>query len=316
MPASPRPSCDERMTGRGSRPSTSAPPAGGSCSPTSARTGSRCGRCTGSPTTRCSCGTARRTRDALGSARSVRATSAQGWPRRAGRRRDLTSVGVDSLGRRLRPAARRQAARAAPQLPRRALRDAASTPCTPTVAQEQLYARNGLAVPALQHGVPAGCRAARRAARRRRHRAAGARPDRLLAHRAHGDRADQRLHHRTARHRRRAGTPNSSVLGLPRRSVPRTRRTRRSRWAAAARPRRPVGARRADFAVTDGRLARHRVGRRRDPDGLGIGGLHLLWHLGAGRRRAARAGGRPTRRGAPTSPTRSVPTVEFDSCAT
>ena len=69
----------------------------------------------------------------------------------------------------------------------------------------------------------------------------------------------------------------------------------RRRRAAAAR-RRPRSSARPALDGHHGRLARHRLGRRRRADADAGRGVHLLRHLGAGRRRARRAGahrGRP-----------------------
>ena len=65
------------------------------------------------------------------------------------------------LGRRLRPARRRRAAaRRADRLPRRPHGRRSSTTCTPHRAPAELYAHQRAAVPAVQHDLPAGRRAA------------------------------------------------------------------------------------------------------------------------------------------------------------
>ena len=137
--------------------------------------------------------------------------------------------------------------------------------CTPRIEPSQLYGDQRAAVPAVQHDLPAGRRAATcttRGVRRLLHPG----PPRLLAHRRARHRGHQRLDHRPARrpHRAVVAPSWSTASACPAESAAasRARRARSSAQLHARRARPSSGCRLG--ARHHGRLARHRVrGRRR-----------------------------------------------------
>ena len=85
------------------------------------------------------------------------------------------------------------------------------------------------------------------------------------------------------------GRRTRGAAGAARRVVPRAGRPRCRTGHRASRTRRP-GRAAGQAPRHHRRLARHRVGHRRHPDAARIGRLRLLRHVGAGGRRAERAG--------------------------
>ncbi len=213
--------------------------------------------------TPCTCGTVSEPR-CTGTAWAVRRRCAGlAAAGRAAARPDERRGGL--LGRRLRAAARRADCSGSRTTTATPDARAAPTPCTPAAARSRSTPQR-TAVPAVQHDVSAGRRQARRYTRLRRRRAAGSRPDRLLAHRPHVDRADQRVDNRVARRRRAAGTPSSSrCSGCPAACSP-----------TSADPGAELGPVLPDLADRVGPhrrtarhhrgLARHRLGGRRHAD--------------------------------------------------
>ena len=194
---------------------------------------------------------------------------------------------------------------------------AASRRCTRVDAVRRAVPPQRPAVPAVQHAVPVRRRAA---------------PDVL-------DVADSRCSSPTSsrsgsparaspsgRTRRRPGccasapasgtTSSSTALGICRAAS-----SRRSSIPASVsarcgpRSRRAIGAAPARRGHR-GRLARHRLGRRRRADATPSRRLHLVRHLGARRRRARAARCSPTRRARRTSRTRAASTGACGSCTT
>ena len=188
--------------------------------------------------------------------------------------------------------------------------------CTRRCRHEELYAPQRPAVPAVQHrstsSPPTRCVA------RRRTRLLLI-PDLLglLAHRARGHRAHQRLHDRAARRAHAGVGPRAARPPRP------ARRSCSPSWSTPARPSAPLppGGRRATRRRPASRVTA--VGSH-DTASAVVGvpmaerrrGVHLLRHLGAGRRRARHAG--PDRRqpGRRTSPTRAASTAGSASSPT
>ena len=230
----------------------------------------------------------RRRAPALGHRRAVSTRCSTGCARRAreSRRR------VDRhrlLGGRLRPAERRRRCSATRSTTATTAPHAVVDDVHAHRRRRRALRRQRAAVPAVQHAVPAGGRAARPAVGPRRARRAAPRPARLLAHRRAAHRAHERLDHRPARRpHRRLGPTLLDRLGLPPTLLPAARSspaTVRGRCVRTSRADSVCRDRRRD----DGRLARHRLGGRRRARDRRRLRLHLLRHLGARRARARRS---------------------------
>ena len=152
-------------------------------------------------------------------------------------------------------------------------------------AARRAVRRQRAAVPAVQHDLPARRRAARPAVGPRRARRAAPRPARLLAHRRAAHRADQRVDHRAARRPHPAVVDRAARPARPPRGAA-ARRSSAPGDGARARPRRHPG--------RHGRLARHRLGRRRRAGHDRPLRLHRQRHVVARRPRARRPRSSPT----------------------
>ena len=276
-------------TGR-SPPSTSAPPADGSSSVTSAPTRSRRDRSRAFPTTPCSSST-----DCTGTSSGCTAPRSNGLRDALRAEPAIRSIGVDSWAvdyglLRGGPAARQPVP--LPRCPHRARRRGRPRS---DAARRALRAQRA-AVPPVQHAVPVRG-GDRRSSRLRRQRTAHPRPVRVLAHRCGARRADERLDDGPApRRRRRLGRRAHRRAGTAARHPALAHRTGRAARRPAARGRRGASA----PAPMPRSPRSARTTRPRPcvavPMRAGCRRLHLVRHLGPGRRGGRRGRCSPPRR--------------------